>query len=169
MSRIESERLVFSLYTEREKSDFIDLLTDSVVMRYVDRGVLTTEQAAALWDKLLYELYPQGVGTIWAVFAKDGGRYVGNASLRPRPEKRTEWEIGYYLKPEEWGKGFATEIAQRLVRYGFGELNFAEIFATVDTENGASRHVLEKAGLSLYRQEFDEQGVFCVYRIVQPE
>jgi ribosomal-protein-alanine N-acetyltransferase len=141
MSRIESERLLFSLYTERDKADFIDLLTDPVVMRYVDRGVLSTEQAEALWKKLMNDLYPKGVDTIWAVFAKDDGRFVGNASLRPRPENRAEWEIGYYLKPDEWGKGFATEIANRLVRYGFGELNFRKIFATVDTENEASRRV----------------------------
>lgn len=169
MSRIESERLVFSLYTGRDRNDFVDLLTDPVVMKYVDRGVLTSEQAEALWNKLQNDLYPNGVDTIWAVFAKDDGRFIGNASLRPRPEKRTEWEIGYYIKPEEWGRGFATEIAKRLVRYGFGELNFKEIFATVDTENEASRHVLEKAGLTLHRQEFDELGVFCVYRIKHPE
>lgn len=168
MSRIESERLAFSLYTERDKADFIDLLTDPDVMKYVDHGVLTTEQAESLWTKLMKEMYPKGVDTIWAVFAKDDGRFVGNASLRPRPEKQSEWEIGYYLKPGEWGKGFATEIANRLVQYGFAELNFREIFATVDTENEASRRVLEKAGMKLYRQEFDEQGVFCVYRIEQP-
>ena len=54
------------------------------------------------------------------------------------------------------------------MRYGFAELNFREIFATVDTENEASRNVLEKVGLKLYRQEFDDLGVFCVYRIEQP-
>jgi RimJ/RimL family protein N-acetyltransferase len=168
MSMIESERLVFSLYTERDNADFIGLMTDPVVMRYVDRGVLTPEQAQALWKKLMNDLYPKGVDTIWAVFAKDDGRFVGNASLRPRPEEQSEWEIGYYLKPEEWGKGFATEIANRLVRYGFRDLNFKEVFATVDPENEASRRVLEKAGMVLHRQEFDEQGVFYVYRIEQP-
>src|SRR6185503_18944478 len=150
MSRIETDRLVLALYTDRDRANFIELLTDPVVMRYVDRGALTLENAEALWQKLIHEFYPNGVETIWAVFAKDDGRYVGNASLRPRPERQKDWEIGYYLKPAQWGNGFATEIASRLVRYGFEIAGLDKIYATVDEENAASIHVLEKCGLKLH-------------------
>jgi RimJ/RimL family protein N-acetyltransferase len=167
MSRIETDRLVFALYTDRDKTDFIELLTDSAVMKYVDKGSLTVEQADKLWEKLLGEFYPDGVDTIWAVFAKDDGRYVGNASLRPRPEKQSDWEIGYYLKPREWGNGFATEIARRLVEHGFEVAGLTEVYATVDKENKASIHVLEKCGLKLFRKEYDEKGVFFVYRVTR--
>ena len=165
MSRLETERLTLSPYTDKDKPDFIDLLTDHVVMRFVQNGPLTMEQAESLWRKLMLEFYPTGVDTIWAVFSKDDGRFVGNASLRPRPEEQSEWEIGYYLKPDEWGKGFATEIASRLVNFGFEAAGLSEIFATVDKENVASIHVLEKCGLEFCRQELDEQGAFFVYRI----
>jgi ribosomal-protein-alanine N-acetyltransferase len=167
MSRIETERLILSLYTENERGDFVKLLTDPSVMRYVDKGVLTAPQAESLWARLMERWYPQGVDTIWAVFAKDDGRYVGNASVRPRPEKPEEWEIGYYLCACEWGKGYATELARRLVDHAFDHLGLREVYATVDVENLASRHVLEKAGLELYREEYDEQGVFFVYRVEQ--
>ena len=111
MSRLETDRLLLELYTDGDKKEFIELLTDPVVMRFVDNGPLNVEQAELLWRKLILQFYPSGVDTIWAVFSKDDGRYVGNASLRPRPERQKDWEIGYYLKPIEWGKGFATEIA----------------------------------------------------------
>ena len=94
MSRIETERLVLKLYTDRDRDDFVRLLTDPVVMRYVDKGPLSPDQADVLWKKLRDDFYPTGVDTIWAVFAKDDGRYVGNASLRPRPERQKDWEIG---------------------------------------------------------------------------
>ena len=165
MSRLETDRLIFELYTDRDKEDFIDLLTDPVVMRFVDKGPLNLQQAEMLWRKLMLEFYPDGVETIWAVFSKDDRRYVGNASLRPRPERQTDWEIGYYLKPAEWGKGFATEIASRLVRYGVEVAGLDEVYATVDKDNDASIHVLEKCGLKLFRKEFDERGVFYVYRL----
>ena len=164
--QIETDRLRFSLYTEREHDDFVRLMTDSAVMKYVDKGVLTVPQAEAFWARLTDQLYPKGVDTIWAVFAKDDGRYVGNASVRPRPERQKDWEIGYYLKTEEWGKGLASEIAGRLVSYSSEALRLGEIYATVDVENLASRRVLEKAGLSFFRKEYDEQGVFYVYRRV---
>ena len=162
--RIETQRLLLSLYTEREHDTFVKLVTDPLVMRYVDKGVLTVPQAEGLWTRLVDEWYPQGVDTIWAVFAKDNGRYVGNASVRPRPERQKDWEIGYYLLPDEWGKGFASEIADRLVHYSFDALGLEEIFATVDVDNLASRRVLEKVGLSFFRKEYDEKGVFYVYR-----
>lgn len=167
MSRIETDRLRLELYNDADKSEFVALLTDPVVMRFVDRGALDPQQANVLWRKLMHEFYPNGVDTIWAVFAKDDGRYIGNASLRPRPERQKDWEIGYYLKPLEWGKGFATEIASRLVRYGFEIAGLEEIYATVDKLNASSIHVLEKCGLKLFRKEFDEQGVFFVYRLTQ--
>lgn len=162
--RIQTGRLTLSLYTDGEHDDFVKLLTDPAVMRYVDKGVLTVPRAEGLWRRLTERWYPRGVDTIWAVFAKDDGRYVGNASVRPRPERRKDWEIGYYLKTEEWGKGFASEIAMRLVSYSFETLGLEEVYATVDVENLASRRVLEKAGLSFFRKEYDESGVFYVYR-----
>lgn len=168
MNKVETERLRLTLYTDREKTDFIGLLTDPAVMKYVDRGVMTNSQAEALWLKLPTDLYPKSIATIWAVKAKDDGRYLGNASIRPRPEHQNEWEIGYYLRRDEWGKGFATELANRLIRYGFDTLNLHEIFATVDVDNMASKHVLDKAGLRLFRSERDEQGPFHVYRIARP-
>lgn len=169
MSSIETDRLVLKLYTDREKSDLIGLLTDPAVMRYVDKGPLSTAQAERLWRKLMEEFYPQGVDTIWAVFAKDDGRYVGNASLRPRPERQSDWEIGYYLKPAEWGKGFATEIASRLVRFAFENAGLREVYATVDKENFSSIKVLEKSGLKFFRKEYDDEGVFFVYRLEYPD
>jgi len=167
MSRLETDRLRLELYTDRDKSHFMDLLTDPVVMRFVDKGPLNSNQAESLWQKLMREFYPAGVDTIWAVFAKDDGRYLGNASLRPRPERQRDWEIGYYLKPVEWGNGFATEIASRLVRYGFDVAGLDEIYATVDKENAGSIHVLEKCGLKFFRKEYDEKGVFFVYRLTR--
>lgn len=168
MNTIETERLTLALYSEADENEFVSLLTDPDVMRYVDKGVLTQLQARAMWQKLNGTMYPQGVDTIWAVFAKSDERYVGNASIRPRPENRNEWEIGYYLKTDEWGKGYATELAERLARYAFDSLGLKEVFATVDPQNEASRKVLTKANFSLHRNEYDEQGMFHVYRAVRP-
>jgi RimJ/RimL family protein N-acetyltransferase len=165
MNTIETDRLILKPYTPAERDAFIALLTDERVMEYVDKGVMSPEAAGALWRKMMDEMYPRGVDTIWAVFARDDGRYVGNASIRPMPEKPQNWEIGYYLRFGEWGKGFGTELARRLVGYGFEELELEAVFATVDYENAPSRKILQKAGMSFYEEAVDEQGTFCVYRV----
>ena len=55
-------------------------------------------------------------------------------------------EIGYYLKPSSWGKGYATEICRRLLQFAFEESPLAEVVATHDPGNEASRRVLLKSG-----------------------
>ncbi len=162
---METERLILRLYNEQEKHLLIELFSDEDVMRHVDTGVLTVEKAEALWQKLIEDFYPKGKNTIYAVFAKTGESYIGHASIRPRPDKTEDWEIGYILRKEEWGKGFATEIARRLVKFGFEDLKLTEVFATIDDENSASIKTAEKAGMRFSHYEHDEQGRFSVYSI----
>ena len=161
---METERLFFKFYEEKDKADFTALFTDAAVMKYVGDGVMTHEQAEAFWQKLFEELYPQGLN-IWAVFTKENLRYAGHAGIYSRPTKKEDWEFVYFLNQRSWGNGFATEIAKRIIEYSVEELNLPKVFATVDDEHHASIRVLEKVGMNFQNYEFDEQGRFSVYSI----
>jgi RimJ/RimL family protein N-acetyltransferase len=112
-------------------------------------------------------MYPAGVDTIWAVMSKDDERFVGHASVRPRPVKPEDWEISYYLVKVEWGKGYATELAQRLSTYAFEILALPAVYATVVPQNTFSIGVLRKAGFSFHSEESDEVGPYFVYALSQ--
>jgi len=59
------------------------------------------------------------------------------------------------LSAEQWGKGYATEIASALVDAAFFELRADRVISTVDVNNGASIRVLEKIGMrweAVYRK-----------------
>jgi RimJ/RimL family protein N-acetyltransferase len=58
-----------------------------------------------------------------------------------------EVELGYGLRKPSWGRGYASEIAQALVRRAFGEMGIDRLVASVTVANVASVRVLEKAGL----------------------
>ena len=165
MTQLETSRLRLRLYSEQDIVDFVDLVTDRRVMRRVEGGHLTRDAAKNLHSKILNHLYPNGIRTIWAVFIKDGEPYIGSVSIRPRPEKPAEWEIGYIIKQDQWRQGFATEIARRLVAFGFSELGLDEIFATIDDDNTGSIKVAKNAGLSFNRYEYDKKGRFSVFSI----
>ena len=60
--------------------------------------------------------------------------------------------VGYVIAPDEWGRGCATEIATASVAGAFGPLGATQLYASVLSTNGASRRVLEKAGLSVHRE-----------------
>ncbi len=71
-----------------------------------------------------------------------------------------EVELGYRLRKSAWGKGYATEGSRALIRKGFGELGVRRMVAETMAVHGASRRVMEKAGLALVRtfhQEWSNQ------------
>ena len=62
------------------------------------------------------------------------------------PEIR-EYEIGWAVQPQDWGKGYATETAQALLKVAFTRLNAHRVIALCQPENIASVRVMEKLGM----------------------
>ena len=75
--------------------------------------------------------------------------------------------VGYVLAPAVWGRGYATEIAVASVAHAFDVLGATELYASVSATNGASRRVLEKAGMSVHR-EIDHDGQIEVIYVITP-
>jgi RimJ/RimL family protein N-acetyltransferase len=73
------------------------------------------------------------------------GRVIGACDLSLI--ERDVVDLGYMLGTPDWGKGFATEIALALVEAAFIDLRAERVISTVDVNNKASIHVLEKVGM----------------------
>ena len=80
------------------------------------------------------------------------GDPVGVIGLDRVSERTGFGELGYYVKPDAWGQGYATDAAETLVDYAFGELRLHRVQAKAFDSNPASRRVLEKVG-------FEHEGV----------
>ena len=71
--------------------------------------------------------------------------------------------LGYCYRPDAWGRGYATEAAGTLVRFGFDVLMLHRIWAGCDPGNEASIRVLEKAGMTMegrHRENVRIRGEF---------
>jgi RimJ/RimL family protein N-acetyltransferase len=86
----------------------------------------------------------------WPVFLRDGS-HVGCAGLKPRAPKTHE--LGFYLRVEHWGRGYAVEAARSVIALAFGPLGATELFAGHHPNNHGSRAVLERLG---FRYSHDE-------------
>jgi [ribosomal protein S5]-alanine N-acetyltransferase len=53
-------------------------------------------------------------------------------------------EIGYWITPDQWGKGIATESVKLMIDFAFKAHPVKRIFAEVFSDNSASVRVLEK-------------------------
>ena len=65
--------------------------------------------------------------------------------------------IAYLLRRDCWGQGYATEVANALVRFGFDELRLQRVWSECHAANSASAYVMEKVGL-LREATFEEVG-----------
>jgi RimJ/RimL family protein N-acetyltransferase len=83
-----------------------------------------------------------------AITLADGGRLIGTGALWVRSIDHGQGELGYFLHPDHWDRGYATEAARLLLNFGFGTLDLHRIFATCDPRNVASARVLEKIGMT---------------------
>ena len=76
-------------------------------------------------------------------------------------ESSGEWEVGYWIGKEYWGKGIAT---QALLLF-LGLVKTRPLYAHVVKHNVASRRVLEKCGFKVIREEPEE----FILKLNEPE
>jgi RimJ/RimL family protein N-acetyltransferase len=85
----------------------------------------------------------------WGVFRE--GRLIGHGGLNFVPEFDAT-EVLWALHPGAWGQGFATEMAEAALDYGFCTLCLKMIFAITKPDNKASQAVMRRLGLT-YRKD----------------
>jgi ribosomal-protein-alanine N-acetyltransferase len=124
------------------------LNVDPRVMRFIGDGSTETSAAtekAVARSMKYYANYP-GLG-VWPAEDRESGVFLGWFCLKYVP-KTVEIEVGYRLAPEAWGRGYASEGARAIVRYGFDQLGLDRIIGLTHPDNAASQRVLQKAGLA---------------------
>jgi [ribosomal protein S5]-alanine N-acetyltransferase len=85
-------------------------------------------------------------GVRLAVRLRDSSTFVGGVGLRLELDHHRA-ELGYWIGVPYWGKGYATEAAQALVRYAFDELRVNRLYASHVPNNPASGKILLKLGM----------------------
>jgi len=88
---------------------------------------------------------------IFAAYLKNSDEYIGWFQFERDNELNDAIEIGWRLKKQYWGNGYATEVAIALSEMGMEKGK--TIVARAMIENFASIRVMEKAGLK-FEKEF---------------
>jgi RimJ/RimL family protein N-acetyltransferase len=138
-------RLALHDITSYHANELYELDSAPRVMRYIGSGRSSTrEQIDAAMQRLprAYALYP-GLGT-WRATRRDNGDFIGWFALKYVPGT-AEVEVGYRLRHGAWGRGFATEVARELVRYGFDDLGLKRIIGVTHPDNSPQRAAEDRA------------------------
>lgn len=149
-AEIITDRLLLRHWTgsTTDRTAFHRLFSDPEVMRFFPQRLARAE-ADALLDGLFPLIAEYGFG--WAALClKDKEDPIGFAGLMPVRFKAAfapTVEIGWRVLPEHWGKGYATEAANALLRNGFKDLHLDEIVSFAVHDNHASTAVMIRIGM----------------------
>lgn len=81
----------------------------------------------------------------WCVISISDSKMIGVSGLHKfNYLDKENYEFGFILNENYWGKGLATEIGNFWFEYAKNVMNLTELIATVNPINIASRKVLEK-------------------------
>jgi len=140
---IETTRLRLRPYTKADIRELVPL----VGTREVAATTLRISYPYTKEDAREFIALTKDPEKIWlAVTLRRDGRQIGGIGLRLERQHQHA-ELGYWLGVAYWGKGYATEAAQAMVRYGFEVLELHRIFASHFKQNPASGRILRKLGM----------------------
>lgn len=103
--------------------------------------------AAEQWIGKHQEAFSRGEALDLAVTRRLDGALVGAVGLRIEAE-HAHAEMGYWIGKPYWGRGYCTEAAGAVVRYGFEALGLNRIYACHFRRNPASGRVMQKIGMA---------------------
>jgi RimJ/RimL family protein N-acetyltransferase len=154
MTRLETDRLVLRPVTSEDLDHFAPMDADPEVMRYIGNGrPRTRAEAAAGLDRLTACWRDHGFG-MFAAQVRDTGAvigWVGPAIPAFLPEVLPAVEIGWRLRREFWGSGYATEGARAVLPFAFGDCRLNRLVSIRHVDNVASGRVMAKLGMTLDR------------------
>lgn len=113
----------------------------------------------------------------WIAHRRSDGVLVGRGGLSLAVvDGRRRPELGWALRDEMRGQGFATEIGAAGLRFGFEVLGASEVVAFTEAHNHASRAVMERLGMAFVKvisapgliegsAEMHDDAPFALYRI----
>ncbi len=141
------DKMLFNQLSTGDFHLYARLVMNKEIMKYITGHALTTEETEIRFQKAV-EAGNKGDETgFFIVRNKINDEFLGVAKLVEL--NAVQFEIGYMLLPELWGKGHATGMVEGLINLA-REKQLVELIGIVDPENPASIRVLTKFGFKLY-------------------
>ncbi len=141
----ETPRLLIRKFRDEDAEHVFAMRSDPEIMRYIREPQFHIQETLNWMAMITGHLESKGIGFM-AVIEKESGAFVGWCGLWILKETR-EVEIGYAVRKERWGRGYATEAAERVLRYAFEELGLERVVAVAFPDNSASIKIMKKLGM----------------------
>ena len=145
----ETGRLRLRLWRDGDRAEFVRHLNRPAVMRWLG-GVQDEQAYSAAFDRL--DEYQRQFGhTFWIVERKSDGALLGFCGLKrvnsPDATCAGDFEIGWRLREDAWGQGYAKEAASATLDLAFSRFGAPHVVALTVPGNEASWGLMLRLGM----------------------
>ncbi len=165
---LETPRLLLRPLTPADFEALFEVIGDPVTMQFYPSPY--DKQGTLDWIERNLRRYKEDGTSLHAVVLKSNNQVIGDCGPAwQQTDAGRELEIGYHIRRDCWGRGYATEAAKASMTYAFENFAVDHLISLIRPENLPSRRVAEKNGLRIDR-EIEWKGIrHFVYVISRDE
>ena len=147
MSVLKTERLVLEPIEARHVDGLCRINGDPEVMRYIGNGLPEAEEATRRFAERVRQRWSEQPFSWWAFLDRDGD-LVGCGPLQHlEGDPGKPHEIGWRIRRDRWGLGYAPEAARAIADYAFKRIGVPVLLAVALPQNALSIRVMQKLGM----------------------
>ncbi|CAD6557211.1 GNAT family N-acetyltransferase [Paraburkholderia sabiae] len=145
---LETLRLRLEPFDETHFAGLLALNSDPVVMQFLGDGSPATAVEVQASIASAKERWERFGFSWWSIIRQDSDEIIGAGCVQHiENEPGNPVEIGWRLKRDHWGHGYATEAARAMIAFAFDVLGVAAIHATTHPSNERSINVMKRLGM----------------------
>lgn len=142
--KLETERLILRRYNETDIDAFYEIINDKRLQKYITFPKLSYEQELE-YIKNCMENVETDKCEKWAIVLKENNETIGNISVNTIYKKHNYCDVGYVIRYDYWGNGYAPE-ALKIVSDYLLDSGYYLVECTCNELNKQSYRTMEKAG-----------------------
>ncbi|MDY7536700.1 GNAT family N-acetyltransferase [Undibacterium sp. RTI2.2] len=147
MSILTTQRLRLEPLNDDHLDGLFRLNSDPEVMRYITGKPETREETIAMIERIKVRWIEFGFSW-WSFIELKTNELIGAGCIQYLGrDPANPLEIGWRLRQDKWGQGFASEAAQRMAEFAFDQIGGDSLFAICDQDNVGSANVMKKLGM----------------------
>ena len=151
MEILSTPRLILREFSPDDTDALALVVSDPETMKHYPAPM--DRNGVEAWVARNMRRYVQHGHGLWAMVLKSSGEMIGDCGLTVQDvDGMNEIEIGYHVRKDHWGQGFATEAARACRDFGFARLPVERLVSILRPGNLPSRRVAEKNGMVLWKE-----------------
>ena len=146
---IETDRIRFRAWKDRDKEPFAQMNSDPAVMTYLGPALSREASDAAIEAQIA--LMENGEPALWAAATVHDNNLIGCIGVKRvtfDAHFTPSYEIGWRLAQAHWGKGYATEGAKAALQFAFEKWDMPAIHSFTVHANIKAQAVMKRIGMT---------------------